>query len=146
MKRSILVICVHNSARSQMADEYLKKFGGDLFDVESAGLDPGKLNPFVVKALAEEGIDISGKLTRDAFELKKQGRTFSYVITVCSKEAEERCPIYPNTLQRFWWPFDDPSAIEGDEETVMARVREIRDGIKEKVSAFVYEYRKNEKK
>ncbi|MDT8297329.1 MAG: arsenate reductase ArsC, partial [Spirochaetaceae bacterium] len=73
-KKKILVICVHNSARSQMAEEYIRRFGGDKFDVESAGLEPGELNPLVVEVLKEDGIDISGKKTQDVFELYKEGR------------------------------------------------------------------------
>jgi arsenate reductase (thioredoxin) len=82
---SVLCLCVHNSARSQMAEAYFRVFGTDDFEVESAGLEPGILNPYVIRALREEGIDISGKKTQDVFALYKAGRTYQYVITVCSK-------------------------------------------------------------
>lgn len=138
---SILCLCVHNSARSQMAEAYLRRLGGDLFEVESAGLEPGVLNPYVVRALQEEGIDISGKKTKDVFELFKAGRTYRYVITVCSKEAAERCPIFPGRVERLHWPFPDPSVFLGSDEELMAQVRDVRDAIREKVRDFVAEVR-----
>ncbi len=74
MVKKVLFICVHNSARSQMAEAYLRRFGGTEFEVESAGLEPGKLNPYVVRALAEDGFDISGKKTQGVFDLYKAGQ------------------------------------------------------------------------
>ncbi len=136
-KEKILVICVHNSARSQMGEEYIRKYGGDFFDVESAGLEPGELNPLVVEVLKEDGIDIRGKKTQSAFDLYKAGRTYDYVITVCSKEAEERCPLYPGTKQRLHWPFSDPSSLTGTREEQLARTREIREEIKTAVLRFI---------
>ena len=138
---SVLCLCVHNSARSQMAEAYFNKFGSDLFQVESAGLEPGMLNPYVIRALQEEGIDISGKKTQDVFDLYKEGRTYQYVITVCSKEAAERCPIFPGMSRKLHWPFRDPSTFRGSDEEVMAQVREVRDAIREKVREFVSEMR-----
>jgi arsenate reductase len=124
-----------------MAEAYFNKFGADLFRVESAGLEPGMLNPYVIKALREEGIDVSGKKTQDVFELYKAGRTYQYVITVCSKEAADRCPIFPGVSHKLHWPFPDPSTFRGNEEEVMAQVREVRDAIREKVQEFVSEVR-----
>ena len=141
-KMKVLVICVHNSARSQMGEEYIRKYGGDLFEVESAGLEPGTLNPLVVEVLQEEGIDITGKKTQSAFDLYNAGRSYDYVITVCSKEAQERCPLYPGTKKRLHWPFSDPSSLDGTYEEQLARTREIRDEIKEAVKAFVADYQK----
>jgi len=138
---SILCLCVHNSARSQMAEAYIRQRGGDLFDVESAGLEPGKLNPYVVRALKEEGIDISGKKTQDVFDLFKAGRTYRYVITVCSREAADRCPIFPGRVERLHWPFADPSTFRGTDDEVMVQVREVRDAIREKVTEFLAEVR-----
>lgn len=100
----VLFVCTHNSARSQMAEAYLKKFGGNRFEVESAGIEPGKLNPYVVRALAEEGIDIAGKQTQSAFDLLRKGRYYNFVIAVCSKEAAERCPIFPGTRDASFGP------------------------------------------
>jgi len=133
----VLFVCTHNSARSQMAEAYLRKLGGGRFEVESAGLEAGKLNPYVVRALQEEGIDISGKQTNDVFEFFKQGRYYNYVIAVCSKEAADRCPIFPGRSVRLQWSYPDPSTFTGSEEEVMRQVREVRDSIREKVKEFV---------
>ena len=82
-KISVLFLCIHNSARSHMAEAYLKKFGGDRFDVESAGLEKGNLNPLAIEVMKEDGIDISHNKTKEVFDFVKQGRSFYYVITVC---------------------------------------------------------------
>jgi len=133
----VLFLCVHNSARSQMAEAFMKKYAGDHFEVESAGLEPGKLNPFVVRAMAELGIDISKNPTKDVFELFKAGRVFQVVITVCSREAAERCPVFPGLAERHHWPFQDPSTFKGTDEDIMERVREVRDQIEVAVKEFV---------
>lgn len=133
----VLFLCVHNSARSQMAEAFLKKYAGDRFSAESAGLEPGKLNPFVVRAMAESGIDISGNPTKSAFDLFKAGRSFQIVVTVCSKEAAERCPVFPGLAERHHWPFDDPSAMKGSDEEIMAGVRRVRDQIEAAVKDFI---------
>ena len=135
--RKVLFVCTHNSARSQMAEAYLRKLGGGEFQVESAGLEPGKLNPFVVRALLEEGIDISGKQTNDVFDFFKHGRMYNYVITVCSKEAAERCPIFPGRATRLQWSFPDPSTFSGTDEEIMNQVRRVRDAIRGEINAFV---------
>ncbi len=135
----VLFLCVHNSARSQIAEAYLRELGGSAFEVESAGLEPGTLNPYVVRALQEDGIDISQKKTQSVFDLYKGGKTYQYVVTVCSKEAADRCPIFPGHVQRLHWPFPDPSTFTGSREAIMAKVRSLRDEMKEKVRAFVKE-------
>ena len=141
MKEKVLFICVHNSARSQMAEEYLRKFASDRFEVESAGLEPGTINPLVVEVLKEEGIDITGKKTNSVFEFYREGRRYHYVITVCSKEASERCPVFPGIgpIQRLHWPFDDPSQVTGTREEKLNKVRAIRDQIKQKILELVRE-------
>ncbi len=137
MKKRVLVICVHNSARSQIAEEYIRLYGGDTFEAESAGLEPGELNPNVVKVLQEEGIDISEKKAESVFEFFKQGRTYHHVITVCSKEVEEKCPVFPGLTIHHNWPYPDPAELTGTDEEILAGTREIRDLIKEKVKDFV---------
>ncbi len=140
VKNRVLFICVHNSARSQMAQEYLNRMAGTTFTADSAGLEPGSLNPYVVRALQEEGIDISGKKTNGVLDFYNEGRRYGYVISVCSKEAEERCPIFPGVSYRENWPFEDPSALTGSDEEIMERVRRIRDQIKEQVAQFIADH------
>ncbi len=132
-----LFICVHNSARSQMAEAYLDHLGGDDWHVESAGFDPGEINPLVVKVMAEEGYDLSSKTTQGVFDLFKQGRNFQYVITVCSESEEGSCPIFPGMTHRLHLPFPDPAKLEGSEEEKLAKVREIRDQIKAMIQQFL---------
>jgi arsenate reductase len=140
-KPSVLFVCVHNSARSQIAEEYMRRFAGDLLNVDSAGLTPGELNPFVVELLQEDGIDISQKKTQSVVDLYKSGNTYSYVITVCSREAEENCPVFPGPVRRLSWPFPDPSRFEGTREEILEKTRQVRDVIKEEVRQFVEAYR-----
>lgn len=132
----VLFLCVHNSARSQMAEAFLKKHGGPSFQAESAGLESGRLNPYVVRAMAEVGIDISANATKSVFDLAASGARFDYVITVCSKEAAERCPFFPGPAVKAHWPFDDPSTFTGSDAEIMARVREVRDAIAAAVREF----------
>lgn len=136
-RHRVLAICIHNSARSQMTEEYIRLFGGDAVEVESAGLEPGTLNPVVVELLKEDGIDISGKATRSVFDLHAEGRSFDYVIAVCDPEAAERCPIFPAEKERLHWPFPDPSKATGTMEEKIASVRPIRDRIKAQVQGFL---------
>ncbi|HOX92515.1 MAG TPA: arsenate reductase ArsC [Spirochaetales bacterium] len=139
MKR-ILFLCVHNSARSQMAQAFMNKHGAAWFVAESAGLEKGRLNPFVVRAMAEVGIDISGNATQSVFDLHAAGKKYDSVVTVCSKEAAEQCPVFPGKVERHHWPFDDPSTFTGTDEERMARVRLVRNQIEEAVLAFLREH------
>lgn len=136
-KIRVLFICIHNSARSQMAEEFLRKYGGERFDVESAGLEPGVLNPLVVEILGEDGIDISGKKPVSVMEKLNGGKTYQYTITVCDKSVADRCPIFPGVSRRLNWPFDDPSAVTGTHEEKLAKVRVIRDQVRNKVREFI---------
>lgn len=142
----VLFICVHNSARSQMAEEYVKKLGGDEFMVESAGFEPGVINPLVVEAMAEEGVDLSQKQTQSVFELFKKGRIFDYVITVCDESEGGKCPIFPGMTHRLHLPFPDPSQLEGSHEEKLQQVRAIRDQIKGMAREFVDWVNSDEKK
>ena len=134
--KKVLFLCVHNSARSQMAEAYLRKFGGGAFEVESAGLIPGVLNPFVVRALQDDGIDISGKVPQAVAALYRLGRRYTHVVTVCSPEAAEQCPIFPGATTRLHWPFPDPASFSGTDEQIMDQVRSLRDQIRDKVREF----------
>lgn len=138
MKKDVLFICVHNSARSQMAEAYLKQLGGDAYHVESAGFEPTGINPLVVEVMKEDGIDLSGKGTQSVFELFKKGRTFQFVITVCSEaEISGKCPVFPGLTHRLSLPFKDPASLQGTREEQLEECRAIRDGIKQKMKDFV---------
>jgi arsenate reductase len=136
-KTRVLFICVHNSARSQMAEAFLNEFGSERFVAESAGLEPGILNPLVVKAMAEIGIDISAKTTRSAFDLLRQGKWYGWVITVCDESQAEACPIFPGAGQRRHWGFPDPAAFTGSEDEKLEQVRYLRDRIAARVKAWL---------
>ncbi len=138
-KHKILFVCIHNSARSQMAKAFLKKYGGELFEAESAGLEPGTLNPNVVTVMQEVGIDLTGKPTQAVFDLFQQGRLYNAVITVCNKEAAERCPLFPGNVKRIPWSFKDPSSLTGTREEVLQHTREVRDEIEQQIKTFVQE-------
>lgn len=130
----VLFVCVHNAARSQMAEAFLNAMGADRFQAASAGLEPMAINPLVVEAMGEVGLDLSGRTGRSVFELFRAGELFDYVITVCDEAAGERCPIFPGITKRLHWSFPDPSRLEGGREKMMEGVREIRDQIKAQVA------------
>lgn len=136
-KKKVLVVCIHNSARSQMAEEYLRLYGGDKFEVESAGLEPGSINPVVIDVLKEEGIDISQKKTQSVFAFYTEGRQYDYVITVCDETSGERCPLFPGQTQRLHWSFTDPSGFTGSVEEKLEKTRAVREEIKTKIKGFV---------
>lgn len=132
-KKNILFVCIHNSARSQMAEAFLKQICGKEFEAYSAGLEPGKLNPTVVEVMKEVGIDISGNPTKAVFDFIKSGKMFAYVITVCDEASAERCPIFPGVTTRLHWSFPDPARFQGTDEEKLAKTREVRDMIEQKV-------------
>ena len=136
MKKRVLFVCIHNSARSQMAEAFLNKICGEEFEAYSGGLEAGKLNPVVVEAMGELGYDISGNRTKSVVEFLRAGAWFHYIITVCDEASAERCPIFPGISQRLQWPFPDPSAVAGTPEEKLTRTREIRDSIREKIEQF----------
>jgi len=139
MKKKVLFVCIHNSARSQMAEAFLKNICADEFEVQSAGLEPGKLNPIVVEAMREVGIDISQNQTKAVWDYIKAGQTFTYVITVCDETSAERCPVFPGVTTRLHWSFPDPSVIVGSKEEKLAGTRIIRDTIKQRVEQWCSE-------
>ena len=132
-KKKVLFVCIHNSARSQMAEAFLNLLAGDRFEAESAGLEPGSINPLAAEVMKEIGIDISRNRTKGVFEFIKAGKLFQYVITVCDDTSGNRCPIFPGYTKRLHWNFPDPSAVEGTHIQKLQRVREIRDQIKERI-------------
>lgn len=113
----VLFLCTHNSARSQMAEGFLRQFGGERFAVYSAGTAPSGVNPLAIAVMREAGIDISEQHSKSMSEFL--GQDFDYVITVCD-QANEACPVFPGDPQRIHWSFPDPSAVEGDEQRLAA--------------------------
>jgi arsenate reductase len=133
MKKRVLFLCTHNSARSQMAEGLLRKIAGDQFEVFSAGTEKTRVHPLAIEAMRESGIDISShrSKTLDEFE----GQQFDYVITVCDR-ANESCPIFPGSTERIHWSFDDPSAATGTDEQRLRAFRQIRDAIQDRLRMF----------
>jgi len=138
-KSRVLFVCIHNSARSQMAEALLNHFYGERFQAESAGLEPEKLNPIAVAAMADLGIDISQKATRDVFDLYKAGKTYQYVITVCDEASAERCPLFPSVRKTLHWSFEDPASFEGSDSEKLQKTINVREEIKSKIQAWLHE-------
>jgi arsenate reductase len=139
-KQKVLFICIHNSARSQMAAELLNKSCGEFFEAQSAGLEPGTINPLVMEALRELGIDISKNTTQRVFDVWKSGQIFQFVVTVCSEAEAESCPIFSGVTTRLHWSFDDPSKFTGTHEERLEKTRRVRDEIRAKIDSFCEEH------
>jgi arsenate reductase (thioredoxin) len=134
-KTRVLFLCTGNSARSQMAEAFLRLYGGARFEAHSAGLEPKGINPYTRRVLAEVGIDMSGQTSKDlTVYLGKMH--FGYLITVCSN-AETRCPVFPGMAARLDWPFDDPAAVEGTDEDKLAAFRRVRDAIEARILVWL---------
>ena len=140
MKKKVLFICVHNSARSQMAAALLNKRCGEFFEVQSAGLEPGTLNPLAVEVLREMEIDISKNKTQAVFDIFKSGELFAYVITVCDESEAKGCPIFPGVTTRLHWSFPDPSKFRGPFEEKQKQTRKVRDKIDNQIRQFCAEH------
>jgi arsenate reductase len=136
-RQRVLFVCIHNSARSQMAEAWLRTLANERFEVESAGLEPGRLNPIVVQAMIEAGVDISHHKAKGVDDLLAAGKSFDYIIAVCDKEAAERCPLFPGGGTRLHWSFPDPSAAKGDDEDKLRVAIEVRDAIREKIESWL---------
>ena len=133
-KKKLLVLCTGNSARSQMAEGLLRHEGGSRFEVHSAGTRPSHVRAEAIAAMAEIGIDISGHRSKSVDEFLN--RELDCVITVCN-HAHETCPVFPGTVKRLHWPFDDPAAVQGPEEVRLAAFRNIRDQIHARIMVFL---------
>ena len=126
MKPKVLFLCTGNSARSQMAEGYLRHIAGDRFDVVSAGTEPKGLNPLAIRAMCEIGIDISHQHSKDVRDFAAS--SIQFVVTVCAN-AQQRCPIFPSTIKNLHWDLDDPAAAQGDEDARLQVFRRVRDEI-----------------
>ena len=132
----ILFICVQNTARSQIAEAFFKRACGAEFEVESAGLEPGTINPLAIATMKEVGIDISGNSTESVFDAFRSGRVFSHVVTVCDGASAERCPVFPGIVARIHWSIPDPATLTGTWQARLEAVRAIRQTISDQVDAF----------
>lgn len=136
-KIKVLFVCIHNSARSQMAEALLQHHSKDAFFVESAGLEQGKLNSLAVTAMLEIGIDISKNLTNSVLNFLQEGRSYDFVITVCDESNSEQCPVFPGKGKRLHWNFQDPSSLNGSYNENLRKTIIIRDEIKIKILDFI---------
>lgn len=134
--KTVLFLCTGNSARSQMAEGFLKTLGVSRFEVLSAGIAPVGVNPLAIKVMREAGIDISGQ-TSDPISRELLDRT-DLLITLCG-DARENCPVVPAKVEKRHWPLEDPALAEGNEDQKLAKFREVRDQIKEFVEQLVGE-------
>ena len=139
MERSrVLFLCTGNSARSQMAEAFLRKYASDRFEAHSAGLEPKPLNPLTVKVMEESGVDMSGHASK-GFETYLGKMLFQYLITVCD-DAEKNCPTtWPGISHKLHWSFEDPAKFEGTPQEKLAKFREIRDLIETRIKAWLAE-------
>lgn len=135
-KQRVLFLCTGNSARSQMAEAFLRRYGSDHFEAYSAGLEPKGMNPLTVQVMQEIGYDLSGQRSKGIREFL--GAVFIHqLITVCD-HAEKNCPsTWPGVIRKMHWSFEDPAAFEGNQEEKLVKFREIRDQIDEKVREWV---------
>jgi arsenate reductase (thioredoxin) len=133
-KQRVLVLCTGNSARSQMAEGFLRHEAGDRFDVFSAGTKPSCVRPEAIAAMGEVGIDISAHRSKSVEEFV--GQEFDYVITVCD-HAREACPVFPGRPHKIHWSLPDPAAVKGPEPVRMVAFRDVRDRIRGRIMALL---------
>ncbi len=134
-KTRALFLCTGNSARSQMAEAFLRSYAGDYFEVFSAGFEPRPIDPMTIRVMEEIGYDLKGQYSKDVSQFLFQ-QHFGYVITVCAR-AEASCPIFPGMVTRLSWPFDDPAAFVGTEAERLAKFREVRDQIDQHIRSWL---------
>jgi len=137
----VLFLCTGNSARSQMAEAFLRKYGGEQFEAYSAGLEPKEIHPYTNRVMEEVGVSLSGRYSKHLKEYMGKVH-FGYMITVCN-EADKNCPTaFPGMGQRIHWSFEDPGAFEGTDEEKLAKFREVRDRIERRIKEWLIEQRK----
>jgi len=133
-RRRVLFVCIHNSARSQMAEGMLRAWAGDRFEVASGGTEARDVRPEAIAVMGELGIDISGHTSKTIERF--MGQPWDFLIPVC-EEACEACPYVPGARTVLRWSFDDPSAATGSEEERLAEFRRVRDELANQVHAFI---------
>jgi arsenate reductase len=130
----VLFLCTHNSARSQMAEGFLRAMAGDRFEAGSAGTEKTSVNPLAIRAMAELGIDLGGHRSKLYEDVASEA--WDFLITVCD-DANERCPWVPGSVERLHWSFPDPSRATGPEEERLAVFRRVRDQIQERLTDWL---------
>lgn len=133
-KQRVLFLCTHNSARSQMAEGFLRRLAGDRFEVASAGTEATHVHPLATQAMAEVGVDLGQHRSKVVDQFLNQ--TWDYVITVCDA-ANEACPVFPNKSNRLHWSFPDPSQATGSEKQRLDVFRTVRDQIKDRLTGWI---------
>jgi arsenate reductase len=133
-KRRVLFLCTHNSARSQMAEGWLRHLGGDRFEVHSAGTEATRVRPLALRAMAEVDVDLSGHTSKTLDRYLTE--PWDDVITVCDV-ANETCPFFASGGRRLHWSFPDPSGATGSDDEQLAVYRRVRDAIRDRVVAFL---------
>jgi arsenate reductase (thioredoxin) len=137
--RTVLFVCIHNSARSQMAEAFVNARCAGTLQAYSAGLEAGRLNPVVVEAMRELGHDLSGNSAKSCTDPAIAARAYDYVVTVCDDASAQACPVHPVRGARLHWSFPDPSSFRGEPAEVLARTREVRDAIAQRIEAWCTE-------
>jgi arsenate reductase (thioredoxin) len=130
----VLFLCTHNSARSQMAEGFLRALAADRFEAASAGTEATRVHPLAIRAMAERGVDIGGQTSKGLTGLLRE--PWDYLITVCD-DANERCPFVAGGVKRLHWPFEDPSRAIGSEEERLDAFRRVRDQIEARLSEWL---------
>jgi arsenate reductase (thioredoxin) len=134
----VLFLCTGNSARSQMAEAFLRKYGNDRFEPFSAGLQPREVNPLTIQVMNEVGLDLSGYRSKGVDEYL--GKTLIQILVTVCDDAEKNCPtIWPGVNRRLHWSFEDPAAFEGPDELKLDKFREIRDRIEQRIQTWLKE-------
>ncbi len=129
VKEKVLIICYHNSSRSQMAEGLLKTLYNEYYEVYSAGSDPSIVNHYAIKVLAELDVDISNNRSKSLKEF--EGLEFDYVVTVCGGFEAAACPFFPGGKKYLHQSFEDPAAVKGTDQDKTEAFRRSRDEIKE---------------
>lgn len=137
-KSKILFLCTGNSARSQIAEAFLRALAGDRFEVFSAGLEPKGIHPMTIQVMQEKGISLEGQYSKPLAEYMGKVN-FDWLITLCD-DADKNCPFFPGMGTRLHWPFEDPAAASGTEEERLAKFRQVRDAIEEKIKSWLEEF------
>jgi arsenate reductase (thioredoxin) len=134
----VLFVCVHNAARSRMAEALLRQLGGPRFEVTSAGFEPREVNPLVVEALADIDLSLPSTAAQPSvFDLFKAGRHFHFVIGVCDEEQGQKCPLFPGVTQRIYWSFPDPATFTGAYDEKLTRVIEVREALRARIESWL---------